>query len=130
VSDPLAAKVALAVLEVVASECLVDAAAARGRRLMDGLLDLQRRHECIGDVRGSGLLVGVELVTDRDTREPAEELGTAVTDRCLDLGLNLNIVKFPGMGAVLRIAPPMTVTDDEIDRALEIMDTALSTAGA
>jgi len=130
VSDPLAAKVALAVLEVVAQESLVDAAAARGRRLMDGLLDLQQRHECIGDVRGAGLLVGVELVTDRDTREPAEELGTAVTDRCLDLGLNLNIVKFPGMGAVLRIAPPMTVTDDEIDRALEIMDTALSTAGA
>lgn len=130
VSDPLAAKVALAVLDVVASESLVDAAAARGRHLMGGLLDLQQRHECIGDVRGAGLLVGVELVTDRDTREPAEELGTAVTDRCLDLGLNLNIVKFPGMGAVLRIAPPMTVTDDEIDRALEIMDTALRTAGA
>ena len=130
VSDPLAAKVALAVLDVVAQESLVDAAAERGRHLMDGLLDLQQRHECIGDVRGAGLLVGVELVTDRDTREPAEELGTAVTDRCLDLGLNLNIVKFPGMGAVLRIAPPMTVTDDEIDRALEIIDTALSTAGA
>ena len=51
-----------------------------------------------------------------------------MTARCLELGLNLNIVKFPGMGAVLRIAPPMTVTGDEIDRALEIMSVALTGA--
>ena len=55
---------ALAVLEVVARDALIDAAARRGTRLMDGLRELQRRHECIGDVRGAGLLVGVELVTE------------------------------------------------------------------
>jgi 4-aminobutyrate aminotransferase-like enzyme len=82
-------------------------------------------HEVLGL---SGSWHGMTAASTRHSL--ATTSSTAVTDHCLDLGLNLNIVKFPGMGAVLRIAPPMTVTDDEIDRALEIMDTALSTAGA
>jgi 2,2-dialkylglycine decarboxylase (pyruvate) len=126
VSDPLPAAVGLAVLEVVARERLADRAAAAGDRLRCGLLELQARHECIGDVRGRGLLLGVEIVADRGSREPAPETGAAISRRCFDLGLSMNIVQLPAMGGVFRIAPPLTVTDAELDLGLEILDRALT----
>jgi len=130
VSDPLPAAVGLTVLNVIARDRLDQQAAARGKRLRDGLLALQDRHECIGDVRGRGLMQGIELVTDRETKAPADELGRRVTARCFELGLHLNVVQLPGLSAVFRIAPPLTVTEDEIDRALDILDTALTSTTA
>ena len=126
VNDPLPAAVGLAVLEVIARERLVERARAAGARLAAGLRELQDHHECIGDVRGRGLLLGVELVADRSSRKPAPELGAALTDRCFDLGLSMNIVHLPGMGGVARIAPPLTVSDDEIDLGLTLLDQALT----
>jgi 2,2-dialkylglycine decarboxylase (pyruvate) len=126
VSDPLPAAVGRAVLRTVLAEDLPARAASLGGRLRDGLLELQARHEAIGDVRGRGLLLGVDLVADRDTRAAAPEFSTAVTNRALELGVNINIVKFPGFGSVLRIAPPLTVTPEEIDLGLEILDKALT----
>jgi 2,2-dialkylglycine decarboxylase (pyruvate) len=126
VSDPLPAAVGLAVLEVVARERLADRAAAAGDRLRRGLLELQERHECIGDVRGRGLLLGVEIVADRLSRKPAPETGAAISRRCFDLGLSMNIVQLPAMGGVFRIAPPLTVTDAELDLGLEILDRAIT----
>ena len=70
-------------------------------------------------------MLGVDLVRDRETRAPAERYGAAVTARCLELGLNVNIVHFPGLGSVLRIAPPLTIAPEEIDLGLEILDRAL-----
>lgn len=126
VSDPLPAAVGLTVLEVVARERLGERAAAAGERLRAGLLALQDRHECIGDVRGRGLLVGVEIVADRASKKPAPELGTAISRRGLDLGLSMNIVQLPSMGGVFRIAPPLTVSDDELDLGLSIIDQAIA----
>ena len=126
VNDPLPAAVGLAVLEVIAEERLVERARTVGARLEGGLRELQERHECIGDVRGRGLLLGVELVADRTSRKPAPELGAAITDRCFELGLSMNIVHLPGMGGVARIAPPLTVSDDEVDLGLTILDQALT----
>ena len=126
VSDPLPAAVGCTVLRVIDRDGLVAAAATRGERLRGGLIELQTRHECIGDVRGRGLMQGIELVTDRESKAPAEELGRRVTDECLALGLHMNIVQLPGMGGVFRMAPPLTVSDDEIDLGLEILDKALS----
>jgi len=128
VSDPLPAAVGLAVLRVIERDGLCARSSERGRQLRDGLLALQDRHECVGDVRGRGLLQGVELVTDRETRTPADELGRRVTAECLALGLHMNIVQLPGMGGVFRIAPPLTVSEDEIDRGLDIIDQALTKA--
>ncbi|MBW3603802.1 MAG: aspartate aminotransferase family protein [Actinobacteria bacterium] len=125
-SDPLPAMVGLAVLRTLAAEQLNERARHSGERLRAGLDELAGRHEAIGDVRGEGLLLGVEVVKDRDTREPDEQLGTAVTSRCLELGLNVNIVKFRGFGSVFRIAPPLTVTTEELDRGIEILDRALT----
>jgi len=125
VSDPLPAAVARTVLRVVLRDKLADQAAARGQRLHSGLRALQERYECIGDVRGRGLMQGIELVVDRTTKEPANELGRRVTQECLALGLHMNIVQLPALGSIFRIAPPLTVSDDEIDLGLEILDQAL-----
>ncbi len=126
VSDPLPAAVALTVLAVIQRDDLVARACALGKRLRDGLLDLQSRHDVIGDVRGRGLLQGIELVTDRDTKQPADALGQATTRACLRRGLHMNVVQLPGMGGVFRIAPALTVADEELDRGLEILDQALN----
>ena len=126
VSDPLPAAVGLTVLRVLERDGLVARAAERGERLRAGLLELQQRHECVGDVRGRGLLQGIELVTDRDSRAPADELGRRVTAECLALGLHMNVVQLVGMGGVFRIAPPLTVSDAELDLGLEILDQALT----
>ena len=80
----------------------------------------------IGDVRGRGLLVGLELVHDRETKQPANELGAAVTQRCLELGLHMNVVQMPAMGGVFRIAPPLTSTFDELQLGLQILDQAIT----
>ncbi len=126
VSDPLPSAVGLAVLDVVIEEDLPARAATMGARLKAGLEQLAERHDIVGEVRGRGLLLGVELVTDRATREPAEDLGGRATDGCLARGLSMNIVRHVGASSVWRIAPPLTVTEDEIDLALSIMDDSLA----
>jgi 2,2-dialkylglycine decarboxylase (pyruvate) len=114
------------------SEDLPAAAKARGERLLSGLRELQQRHESIGDVRGMGLLVGVELVDDRDTRAPADALGRALTEECLRCGLSMNLVRGQSAGSAncLRMAPPLTVSEDEVDLALTVIDEALTTVTA
>ena len=128
VSDPLPAAVGRAVLRTVLAEGLAARAAQLGARLRAGLEELARRHEPVGDVRGRGLMQGVELVTDRDSRTPDPRYGAAVTARCLELGLNVNIVKFAGLASVLRLAPPLTIAPQELDLGLEILDRALAEA--
>jgi len=128
VSDPLPAAVGLKVMEVVERDGLVERARVAGKRLADGLRRLQSRHECIGDVRGRGLLLGLEVVKSRETREPAFALGEAITRQCMALGLSMNIVKLPAMGGVFRVAPPLTVSDSEIDLGLELLDEAIGVA--
>ena len=126
VSDPLPAAVAGTVLRVIERDGLVERAELLGQRLRKGLLDLQSRFLVIGDVRGRGLMQGIELVTDRVSKEPADKLGRAVTESCLAHGLHMNIVQLPGMGGIFRIAPPLNVTESELDSGLELLETALA----
>src|SRR5260221_5121528 len=126
VPDPLPPQVALTVLDVLQEEALTRRALEMGAYLTTGLRYLQDRHEIIGDLRGFGLLQGVELVKDRETREPDAANGGAVTRRCMELGLSMNIVSATGrMASVWRIAPPLTVTHGEIDRGIAILDQAI-----
>ncbi|WP_234264630.1 aspartate aminotransferase family protein [Hydrogenophaga sp. NFH-34] len=125
VSDPLPAAIGLKVLEIVQRDGLVARAQVAGARLACGLRALQERFDCIGDVRGQGLLLGVEIVKDRTSLQPAPELGAAITDACMAQGLSMNVVQLPGMGGVFRIAPPLTVSDEEIDLGLERLGQAL-----
>jgi 2,2-dialkylglycine decarboxylase (pyruvate) len=127
VSDPLPAAVGLKVLDIVERDHLAARAAEAGQRLGDGLRSLQQRYDCIGDVRGRGLLLGMEIVKDRHSRAPDNELGYRIGQTCMDLGLSMNVVQLPAMGGVFRIAPPLTVSDDEIDLGLEILGRAIET---
>lgn len=129
VSDPLTAAVGVTVLDVVERDGLVAQARDRGERLRQGLGALQQKYECVGDVRGQGLLLGLEMVTDRQTKAPGFELGAQIMDEAMRRGLSMNIVKLPGMGGVFRIAPPLTVSDAEIDHGLAIMSDAIEAAG-
>ncbi|MER6992734.1 aspartate aminotransferase family protein [Saccharopolyspora hirsuta] len=123
VNDPLPAAVGNTVLDVLTRDRLDLRARELGDRLRTGLDELAVKHPVIGDVRGRGLLVGLELVGGPDG---ADRLGAAVTRRCAELGLHMNIVQLPGMGGTFRIAPPLTATAAEIDRGLEILDKALT----
>ncbi len=126
VSDPLPAAIGLKVIEIVVRDQLAARAAAAGARLMDGLRELHARYDCVGDVRGRGLLVGLEVVSDKESKKPAPELGAAITRRCFELGLSMNITALRGMGGVFRIAPPLIISDDELDLGVSILDQAIA----
>ena len=126
VSDPLPAAVGVTVLDVVARDRLVEQARLKGERLKAGLESLRQRFDCVGDVRGRGLLLGLEIVLDRQTKAAGYELGAKISEAAMRRGLSMNIVKLPGMGGVFRIAPPLTVSDAEIDRGLNIISDAIS----
>ena len=126
-SDPLAVAVALTVLDVMERDGLVERAAKLGDRLRDRLVDLQGRYDVVGDVRGRGLLQGIELVTDKATRTPADALGAAITSACLERGLHMNIVQLPGMGGIFRIAPPLTISEADLDTGLDMLDDSVRT---
>jgi len=124
--NPVACAAAIAVLETIASEGLVANAAARGMELTSGLRAMAAEDERIGDVRGPGLMVGVELVRDRGTREPDGELTARVSARALDLGL---AILWCGIAHnVVRWIPPLDVTPAEIAEGLELFGEALRTA--
>lgn len=125
VSDPLPAAAGLAVLRTIVEDNLVERAHTVGNYLRGRLEGLMDKYEEIGDIRGLGLLLGVELVKDRQTKEAYHELGEITTKRCFELGLSMNIRRRKERGSVWRIAPPLTVTEAEIDRGIDILDQAL-----
>ena len=84
----------------------------------------QQRYEMIGDVRGRGQLTGIELVRDRQTKEPATDEGKAVGKFCFQQGLIFSLRRD---GSVLRFVPPSTTTDDQIDAAMDLVGKALET---
>ena len=124
-ADPLPAAVGRKVIEILIRDRLEERARELGDYLKGILRDLQQRHEPIGDVRGRGLLIGVELVEDRHRKAPAHALGAAVGRRCIELGASLNIAR-QSSAHVFRIAPPLTVTRAQIDTAMTILDQALT----
>ena len=124
VNDPLPAAVGLKVLEIVVRDRLAERAKTAGARLAAGLRQLMQRHACVGDVRGRGLLLGLEFADAGG--KSASTLSDAVTDAALELGLSANIVRAgANSGGTMRIAPPLTVTDAEIDLGLELLDSAI-----
>ena len=105
---------------------LVERAAELGAYAMGRLRALQARCHRVGDVRGRGLLFGVELVTDRDTRMPDHEMAEAVYYRCLDGGVSFKI----SQGNVLTLSPPLIIARTELDQALDIIEGAILAASS
>jgi 4-aminobutyrate aminotransferase len=120
--NPVTARAALTTIEIVEDEGLVENAARVGALALSRLEDLKSRHAAVGDVRGRGLLLGVDIVKSRDTKEPDNDLAEAVMYGALDAGLSFKTT----MGNVLTLTPPLTITADEMMMALDILDGALS----
>jgi 4-aminobutyrate aminotransferase len=120
--NPVTCRAALTTIEIIEEERLVANAARVGALALARLKEMQRRHSLIGDVRGRGLLLGVELVTDRATKTPAKEAAEAIMYRALDMGLSFKTT----MGNVLTLTPPLVITEAEMSRALDIVDTCLA----
>jgi len=117
----------LATLDVILEEKIQQRAKEIGGYLKEGLLDLQTRHAIIGDVRGQGLMLGVELVEDRKTKQPlaAAKMGQFM-ERTKDLGLLIG--KGGLFGNVLRIKPPMCLTRPDVDFMCQVLDICFTEA--
>ncbi|KAM0480999.1 hypothetical protein ACHAPX_003890 [Trichoderma viride] len=126
VNDPLPAAVGDKVLEIVFRDNLVQHAREVGKVLQDGLLKLKSRYGCIGDVRGRGLMAGVEIVASRETKEPGLELAKKVGDTAYSLGVWANLSSHPSFGGTFRIAPPITVTAEQIEEGLVMLERAFA----
>jgi alanine-glyoxylate transaminase / (R)-3-amino-2-methylpropionate-pyruvate transaminase len=126
--NPVAMAAGLAVLDVIDQERLQENARVVGARLRAGLEELATRRRLIGDVRGRGLMLGVELVRDRATKEPAREETAELLEQLRELGV---LVGKGGLYAnVLRIKPPLCITAADVDFAIAAMDRALEKVGA
>jgi len=121
--NPVVTAVGKAVLEVIEQEKLQQNAHKIGRHIKDGLERLKVKHPVIGDVRGQGLMLGVELVKDRRTKEPAKAECAEVLERARELGLLLG--KGGLWGQTIRFAPPMCITQADAAFTLEVFDAAL-----
>ncbi len=126
VNDPMVAAVGCTVMNVIERDNLITAAREKGEYLAAALKKLVEKHEVVGDARGRGLLQGIEIVKDKINKERSEEIGDLITQECFKLGLHMNIVCLPGMGGVFRIAPPLTVTYEELDEGISILDKAIT----
>lgn len=114
--NPVGCRAALATLRVIGRKAFLDSVAAKGKYLLDQLGSLKRKHQVIGSVRGTGLLVAFTL---------AREIGEELQKRCLEKGLLMNVIQ----GGIIRLVPPLTVSKSEIARAMSILDAALEQMG-
>lgn len=121
--DPMQTAQAKATMDVIQEENLVANARQMGQRLVDGLQQLMTQHILIGDVRGRGLLLGIELVKDRNSKEHATEEAAIFMDKCKDRGVLIG--KGGLKGNVIRLAPPMNINAEQIDLLLSTFDQVL-----
>ncbi len=124
--NPISMAAGMAVLDIIEEEGLQENARIVGARLKAGLQELMARHRLIGDVRGKGLMLGAELVRDRETKEPATREALAVWESAREMGL---LIGKGGIDSnVLRIKPPLCITAADVDFAVDVLDEALTRA--
>jgi len=122
--SPVACAAALAVLDVIEEEQLVKRAEVIGSRMMEVFHSWKEKYECIGDVRGLGAMTAIELVKDRNTKEPATEEVKAIMQETHNKGV---ITISAGIyGNVLRFLPPLVITDEQLEEGLHILETAIA----
>lgn len=121
--NPLACAAALATIQLLEDEYLHNAG-EMGEYMMDILQELKVRHPSIGDVRGKGLMIGIEFVLDHQTKVPAEKL----RDRVVDLAFSMGLLMLGCGKSVVRISPPLSISRSEVDEAMEIFEQAVTLA--
>lgn len=125
--NPVSCRAALAVLEILFEDRLMDRAATLGQTLLARFTAMQARHGIIGEVRGKGPMLAMELVEDRETKQPATDKAKALVARCFEKGLVL--LSCGNFGNVIRTLMPLVITDDQLDRGLSIMEESLEEIG-
>jgi 4-aminobutyrate aminotransferase len=123
--NPVACAAGLATLDVIIGEGLVENARRVGAHALERMREMKNRHAIIGDVRGIGLLLGMELVKDRHTHERAPEEAENVMYLALEKGLSFKLT----MGNIVTLTPPLTITIGEMDSALNIIEECLAELG-
>jgi 4-aminobutyrate aminotransferase/(S)-3-amino-2-methylpropionate transaminase len=126
VGNPVAQAAAIAVLDVIDEEGLVDRAAELGETMRRRMIAWQERFAAIGDVRGLGAMLAIELVESRETKHPAPHLATAVVEEAARRGLLL--LKAGIYSNCIRVLCPLTLNDDELDEALSVWQDSLEAA--
>ncbi len=121
--NPISMAAGMAVLEVIEEECLQENSRLVGEHFKKGLEDLMRRHQIIGEVRGLGLMLGIELVRDRISKAPASSEAALIADRMREHGVLIG--KGGLLGNVLRIKPPLCITRDDADFTCQVLDHVL-----
>jgi len=119
--SPVACAAALATIRFIEENRLAEHAGELGRHALARMADMMARHPLIGDVRGLGLFLGIELVRNRETGERAMDEAEEVMYRALSRGLSFKLT----MGNILTLTPALTITREELDRALDIIDDCL-----
>jgi 4-aminobutyrate aminotransferase len=122
--NPVTARAALTTIQIIEDEGLVENAARVGAVALERLGDMMRRVSAIGDVRGRGVVLGIEIVRSRETREANPDLAEAVLYRALDAGLSFKTT----MGNVLTLTPPLVVSEAQMLQALAIIEEAITAA--
>jgi 4-aminobutyrate aminotransferase len=122
--NPVTTRAALTTIGIVIEEGLAERAAELGSYAIGRLSELKQRSPHVGDVRGRGLLFGVEMVEDRASRRPAHELAERIYYRCLEAGLSFKVSD----GNVLTLSPPLVISRPDLDRALGIVEEAILAA--
>ena len=122
--NPVTAVAARATIEVIEEEKLLENADSVGGYFRQKLDELKEKHALIGDVRGMGLMQGLELVKDRKTKEPAPEATNQFMERCRSNGLLIG--KGGLYGNVIRLSPPLNIRRSDVDEAVGLMDKSLS----
>jgi 4-aminobutyrate aminotransferase len=120
--NPVTARAALTTIEIIEDEGLVANAAKVGAAALARLEEIKARRQIVGDVRGRGFLIGIELVTDRGAKTPAGDAAEKVMYRALELGLSFKTT----FGNVLTLTPPLTVSEAQMDQAIDIIDRCLA----
>jgi 4-aminobutyrate aminotransferase/4-aminobutyrate aminotransferase/(S)-3-amino-2-methylpropionate transaminase len=123
---PVSMAAALATLDVIEEEGLIEKARTTGAYVTSRLCELETRHRLIGDVRGPGLFAAIELVRDRQTKEPA----TTETERVYDLALERRVMfgtsRYSGLGNLVKFKPPLAISHDQVDHAIDVLDEVLT----
>ncbi|HLF27618.1 MAG TPA: acetyl ornithine aminotransferase family protein [Anaerolineae bacterium] len=122
--NPIACAAALATIDVIEREGLLAHAAEMGAYILAALAEMQARHPSIGDVRGKGLMIGIEFVSDQETKEPAHDLSEDITQRAFQQGLLL----LPCGQSTIRLSPALNIPRQLVDEALEIFEEAITEA--